>query len=46
MFMIESFFFGTWIGGQTLYWLFFKARTETACEEFWEANLLRFSKDP
>lgn len=39
--MIESFCYVAWIFGQALYWSFFKVRTEIACEESWNACLLR-----
>jgi hypothetical protein len=33
--MIESFLYGTWIGGQVLYWFFLKGHTELRNEECW-----------
>jgi hypothetical protein len=39
--MIESFLYGTWIGGQALYWLFLKCQTELLCQECWRMCLRR-----
>ena len=33
--MIESFLYGTWIGGQVLYWFFLKSHTALGDEECW-----------
>jgi hypothetical protein len=38
--MIESFLYGAWIGGQALYWLFLRHRTEFLGEEYWRTFLL------
>lgn len=40
--MIEFFSWGAWILGQGVYWSFFRYQTETACDEYWEAYLLRY----
>ena len=39
--MIESFVYGTWIGGQVLYWFFLKHLTQDCRPRFWEAFHLR-----
>jgi len=43
--MIESFFYGACIGGQTLYWFFLKHQTEVLGTRFWEALRLRFDAE-
>jgi hypothetical protein len=40
--MIESFVYGTWIGGQALYWFFLRRQTQVRGTEFWEALQIRF----
>ena len=34
--MFKTFFYGAWIGGQTLYWFYFKLQTDSICDQFWE----------
>jgi hypothetical protein len=34
--VIESFLYGTWIGGQVLYWFFLKQQTALLGEEYWQ----------
>jgi hypothetical protein len=34
--MIESFFYGAWIGGQAVYWFFFRHQTAVLGEEYWQ----------
>ena len=43
--MIESFLYGTWIGGQVLYWLFLKYQTQVYGARFWEAFQLRLGNN-
>jgi len=42
--MIESFLYGTWIGGQFLYWLFLRHQTHVHGSLYWEAFQLRLGK--
>lgn len=42
--MIESFLYGTWIGGQVLYWLFLKHQTQVYGALYWEALDLRLGR--
>jgi hypothetical protein len=35
--MIESFLYGTWIGGQAFYWLFLRHQTHLLGTLYWEA---------
>jgi hypothetical protein len=35
--MIESFLYGTWIGGQALYWFFFRYQTHSLGLLYWKA---------
>ena len=37
--MIESFLYGTWIGGQLLYWFILKDQTEMLSTECWRMCL-------
>jgi hypothetical protein len=39
--MIESFVYGTWIGGQVLYWFFLRPQTHLLGLVYWEALQLR-----
>lgn len=39
--MIESFLYGTWIGGQILYWFFLRYQTQLHGALYWEAFELR-----
>jgi hypothetical protein len=39
--LLESFLYGSWIGGQTLFWFFLKHQTEIREKQYWEALLLR-----
>ncbi len=39
--MIESFLYGTWIGGQVLYWFFLRPQTHLLGILYWEALQLR-----
>jgi len=39
--MIESFVYGTWIGGQVLYWFFLRHQTHVLGTLYWEALQLR-----
>jgi hypothetical protein len=39
--MIESFLYGTWIGGQALYWLYLKQQTEILGEACWRMCLVK-----
>ena len=34
--MIESFFYGAWIGGQAVYWFFLRHQTALLGEEYWQ----------
>jgi len=34
--MIESFFYGAWIGGQAVYWFFLRHQTALRGEEYWQ----------
>ena len=43
--MIESFLYGTWIGGQALYWFFLKHQTQVYGARYWEALQLRLGRD-
>jgi hypothetical protein len=43
--MIESFLYGTWIGGQVLYWLFLKHLTQLHGARYWEAFHLRLGRN-
>jgi hypothetical protein len=40
--MIESFLYGTWIGGQALYWFFLRPQTHLLSVLYWEALRFRF----
>jgi hypothetical protein len=40
--MIESFVYGTWIGGQVLYWFFLRPQTHLLGLLYWPALQLRF----
>jgi hypothetical protein len=40
--MVESFVYGTWIGGQILYWFFLRHQTHVLGTLYWEALQLRF----
>jgi hypothetical protein len=42
--MIESFLYGTWIGGQVLYWFFLRHQTRVHGKLYWEAFQLRLGK--
>jgi hypothetical protein len=42
--MIESFLYGTWIGGQVLYWFFLKHQTQAHGARYWEAFQFRLDK--
>jgi hypothetical protein len=39
--MIESFVYGTWIGGQVLYWFFLRPQTDLLGLVYWDALELR-----
>jgi hypothetical protein len=39
--MIESFLYGTWIGGQVFYWFFLRYQTHLLGTLYWEALQLR-----
>lgn len=43
--MIETFLYGTWIGGQVLYWFFLKYQTQVYGARFWEAFQLRLGNN-
>jgi hypothetical protein len=43
--MIESFLYGTWIGGQVLYWFFLRRQTHLLGILYWEALQLRLSRN-
>jgi len=43
--MIESFLYGTWIGGQVLYWFFLEHLTQDCGARFWEALHLRLGNN-
>jgi hypothetical protein len=41
--MIQSFFYGTWICGQVLYWFFLRHQTALLREEYWRMlNIFAF----
>jgi hypothetical protein len=42
--MIESFVYGTWIGGQVLYWFFLRHQTHVLGTLYWEALQLRLGR--
>jgi hypothetical protein len=42
--MIESFLYGTWIGGQVLYWFFLKPLTQLHGARYWEVFELRLGR--
>ena len=43
--MIESFLYGTWIGGQVFYWFFLRKQTRLLASLYWEALRLRFRRE-
>jgi len=42
--MIESFLYGTWIGGQVFYWFFLRHQTRLLGTLYWEALQLRLGR--
>jgi hypothetical protein len=42
--MIESFLYGTWIGGQVFYWFFLRHQTHLLGALYWEALQLRLGR--
>jgi hypothetical protein len=44
--MIESFLYGTWIGGHVLYWFFLRLLTQLHGACYWEALELRLGRKP
>ena len=43
--MIESFLYGTCVGGQLLYWLFLRPQTHLQGALYWEALQLRLGRN-
>jgi hypothetical protein len=43
--LIGPFFHGAWIGGQALYWLLLRRKTEVHGTRFWQALRLRFEEE-
>jgi hypothetical protein len=43
--MIETFLYGTWIGGQVLYWFFLRHMTQLHGALYWEALQLRIGRE-